>query len=196
VPIPHAEKSRRSAPPPGCLSKSHGSDVIRGTSKHLLLVTVAVCTPVVTNAAGQSYMSLVGELVGAVESPRVLRDICARSVPETAAQNARAYEAWAKRNDEILVAVQAQRSRADVRLARQTASQPGTPKSTEEFLALLQEQLVTQLRQAGPKAAKNMCSKYPELISSSEEARAIEIRSLLKSVTHADEVLTQREAQQ
>jgi hypothetical protein len=176
-------------------SVTENKKMLRAAPKYLILFAAAVVTPVASNAAGQSYMSLVGELVGEVESLRMLKDICAHSAPETATQNARAYEAWAKRNDALLVSVQTQRRHADVRLAKQAEKNPGAPKSTEEIIALLQERLATQLSQVGPQAQKETCAKYPELISSSEEARTNEILALLKTVTHADEVLTQREAQ-
>jgi hypothetical protein len=170
--------------------------MLRIAPKYLLLFAAALVTPASINAAGQSYMSLVGELVGSVESLRVLRDVCAHSAPETATRNARAYEAWTERNATLLVSVQTQRRRADVRLAKQAEKNPGSPKSTEEIMVLLQERLASQMSQAGPEALKEACSKYPELISSSEKARAAEIQSLLETVTHADEVLTQRESQQ
>jgi hypothetical protein len=168
----------------------------RAAPKFVLLVGALICAPIVVDAAGQSYMSLVGELVGSVESLRMLRDICASSTPETATQNAKAYEAWAKRHADLLASVQIQRSRADVRLAKQAAANPGAPKSTEDVVAILRERLATQLSLSSPEVRKATCSKYPEFVLSSEKARTDEILSLLKTVTHADEVLTQRETQQ
>jgi len=138
-----------------------------------------------SGAAGQSYMSLAGELVGAVESLRMLRDICAEVAPASAAQNTRAYEEWAARNSDLLTRVKTQRDRMDERL----------PKSTAEVVALLQSRLSAQLRAASADSQRRLCARYPQLITSSEKDRAGEISALLKVVTEADEVLSLREAQ-
>jgi hypothetical protein len=162
----------------------------------VVLIAAAVLTAASANAAGKSYMSLLGELVGKAEMPRMLRDICADASPETAKQNARAYEEWAQRNAELLSAVKVQQDRGDVRLAKQAGENPGAPKSTKEVIAMLHEVLAEQVSQAGPAAGKDMCSKYAGQLSSTEETRKAEIQSLLKTVTDADKALSTREAQQ
>lgn len=147
-------------------------------------------------AAGQSYMSLVGELVGKVESLRMLRDHCAAAAPETAVKNAKAYEAWAERNAGLIAQVQTQRERADTRILKQAADNPSAPKSTTKIVAILQRGVFAQLASTDIESQRTMCAQYPDMISASEKSRSKEIAALLKTVTHADEVLTQREARQ
>jgi hypothetical protein len=145
-------------------------------------------------AAGQSYMSLVGELLGKVEGLRMLRDHCATVTPEDT-ETTLAYEAWEKRNSDLLALVKTQREHADKRLAKQALENSSAPKSTAEFIALLEGRLLAELRESDVSSQKAMCAGYPELISSSETARREEIAALLKVVTHADQVLSEREAQ-
>lgn len=146
-------------------------------------------------AAGQSYMSLVGELVGKVESLRLLRDHCSSVFPQTMDANKRVYEAWAERNAELLALVRAQREHVDRRLAKQAAADPSAPKSTAEIVVLLEQRLSAQLRGAGLAAQQSFCAKYPDMVVASEKARNEEITALLKTVGHADEILSAREKQ-
>lgn len=162
----------------------------------VVLIVAAALAAASANAAGQSYMSLLGELVGKAEMPRMLRDICVDASPETVSQNARAYEEWAQRNADLLSAVKVQQERGDVRLAKQAAQNPGSPKSTREVIAMLQDVLAQQVGQAGPATGKDMCAKYAGQLSSTEESRKAEIQSLLKTVTDADKALSKREGQQ
>jgi hypothetical protein len=170
--------------------------IMFAVTKRFVLCVAALCAPVAAVAAGSSYMSLLGELVGKAEMPRMLRDICIEASPETVKQNARAYEEWAQRNADLLSAVKVQQDRGDVRLAKQATQNPGSPKSTREVIAMLQQVLAEQVSQAGPAAGKDMCSKYAGQLSSTEETRKAEIQSLLKTVTNADKALSTREAQQ
>jgi hypothetical protein len=152
-------------------------------------ISLATANP---GAAAESYMSLVGELVGAVEGLRMLRDHCAGAVPEMAVQNARAYEAWVSRNAALLALAKTQRDHADVRIARQAAGNASAPKSTTEIVALFQERLSAQLQRSGTEAQRAMCANYPKLISSSEKRRSEEIEALLNAVTEADRALSRR----
>lgn len=164
-------------------------------AKSLLCIAGALWTAG-ASAGSQSYMSLVGELVGKVESLRMLHDYCLNASPQTADANKHAYEAWAQRNADLLALVKTQRSHADRRLAKQAAAAgPSIPKSTTEIVVLLEQHLSAQLRGADANTQQSFCAKYPELISSSEKARNEEIVSLLKTVTDADEVLSEREKQ-
>lgn len=164
-------------------------------AKSLLCVAGALWM-VGAGAAGQSYVSLVGELVGKVESLRMLRDHCSNAAPQTTDANKRAYGAWAQRNADLLALVRTQRERADQRLAKQAAADPSAPKSMAEIVVLLEQRLSVQLRGANVDAQQSLCAKYPELISSSEKTRSEEIAALLNTVTHADEVLSGREKRQ
>ncbi len=147
--------------------------------------------PVVTIAAGQPYMSLVGELLGAVESPRMVRDFCAAKSPATVRENAQAFEAWHTRHTDLLSAVELQVERANQRLKRQGA--PGGERPIAALYDLANRQIATVLGGKSAQDIASFCRAYPTWMKTKDNEAATSIPKLLDVVTHADKVLSERE---
>ena len=129
-------------------------------------------------AAGESYMSLVGQLYGAVELPRLAKDHCGKVQPSLTAPITEAYEVWAKRNAAVLGKAREQLSRADARARKEGVS-----------LSQFDEMLRGQFRSLD---AKQFCQRYADLLSSKERQFNSDVKQLLDAVTYADAELSKR----
>jgi len=152
---------------------------------------VFALAPAFALAEGKSYMTLVGELVGAAEAPRMIRDYCANRAPGTAVENARLYEGWATRHKDLLGAVAEQLSRANVRLQKQGA--PGGERPIEFMRKFAAQQLEQALDGMTPADVVKFCSAYPQYIEKKDKEAETSIRELLSVVEYADQKLTERE---
>ena len=144
-----------------------------------MLLLIAIAT--VSNgapAAGESYMSLAGQLYGAVELPRLAKDHCASVQPSVKESITESFDSWAKRNEPFLTKAREQFSRANVRLKKQGAS-----------LALLDEMTLNKLRSVD---SKQFCQSYASLLSMAERQFSSDTKQLLEVVTYADAELTKR----
>ncbi len=141
-------------------------------------------------ASGKSYMDLVGQLFGFVESPKLIRDFCATRSPETASQNARLYDEWRSRNSKLIDAVAIQVAHADIRLARQNP--PADAKSFEQIRGNMKAKLEETLQQNTPEWIDKVCAVYPKLIEKKDEEAGTSIQQLLSPVEAADKELASR----
>jgi hypothetical protein len=142
-------------------------------------------------AAGKSYMTLVGELMGAVESPRLIRDSCATHFPSSANDNARLYDAWKSRHKALLDSVAEQVRRANVRLKKQGA--PGGDEPARAMVEALGRALEQSLSEMTPDQIAQFCGQYPKLIEKKDAEATSSIPKLLSVVEYADKELTSRE---
>ena len=142
-------------------------------------------------AEERSYMSLVGELLGAVESPRMFRDGCAKRVPATSAQNARLYDDWRARHKALLDAADEQIARANERLKKQAAPAAGDPVSNmkESATRTYDEHLD---KMTSPEV-NEYCGSYAAFLKFKDDEFKSSVPNLLKVVTEADRALTERE---
>lgn len=141
-----------------------------------IIAAVLVLLGARASAQAPSYLSLVGELYGAVEFPRLLRDYCGDAQPETRAELASRYEQWATSNAAFLTRVREQYSRADARLQSQ-----GTT------LAQLDPTFVQQFESLGP---ARLCVSYDATLAAKQAQFAGELAQLLEAVERADAELT------
>jgi hypothetical protein len=152
---------------------------------------VLALAPAFALAEGKSYMTLVGELMGAAETPRMIRDICANRAPGTAVEYARLYEGWAMRHKDLLGAVAEQLSRANVRLKKQGA--PGGQRPIDFMRNFVAQQLEQALDDTTPADVVKFCSGYSQYIEEKDKEAETSIRELLSVVEYADQKLTERE---
>jgi hypothetical protein len=160
----------------------------RVASALLLAFLVAPCAVL---ASGKSYMALVGELVGSVQSPRIIRDYCAVHSPSTAVRYAKLYDEWAARHGALLAAIDEQAARAAVRLKKQGA--PGGDKPIEWLIATITDSVLAKFDGYSSAQAEQVCSGYPKLLEAKDEEAEGEIPRLLSIVSDADKSLTTRE---
>ena len=142
-------------------------------------------------AGGKSYMTLVGELMGAVESPRLIRDSCAAHVPSSANENSRLYDAWKLRHKDLLDAVAEQVLRANARLKKQGA--PGGDEPARAMVDALGDALEQSISEMTPGQVTQFCGQYPKLIEKKDVEATTSIPKLLAVVEDADKDLTSRE---
>jgi len=161
----------------------------RWVSGALLLIILVTSNAAL--AGGQSYMSLVGELVGSVQSPRIFRDYCAVHSPSTAARYAKLYDDWSERHRTLLEAIDEQAVRAAVRMKRQGA--PGGDKPVEWIIEAVKNSILANFDGLSPAQAEQVCSGYPKLLKTKDEDAEAEIPKLLSIVSDADKSLTARE---
>ena len=84
----------------------------RSPPSFLLCCTIAALSAQAAVAQGESYMALVGELVGAVESPRVVMETCVARKSGRRGDLQPAFEAWRARHAALLTQVDAHLARA------------------------------------------------------------------------------------
>jgi hypothetical protein len=154
------------------------------------LVLLVLCSGAAL-AEGQSYMSLVGELLGAVETPRMFRDGCAMRVPATAAERAQLYDEWRVRHKALLDAADEQVARANERLKKQAAPETVDPvsKMKEAASRMFDEHLDKMTSQD----LKEYCGSYAAYLKYKDDEFKNSVPQLLKVVTEADRALTERE---
>ena len=152
---------------------------------------LAVTGLTAASAAGKSYMTLVGELVGAVEGPRLTRDACAVHAPSSANENSRLYEAWKMRHKALLDAVAEQVAHANVRLKKQGAL--GGDEPTKAMVEAASQRIEQTLSAVTPNQAAEFCSHYSEYLERKDSEATTSITELLSLVEYADKELTSRE---
>jgi len=152
-----------------------------------LLLTLA---PAFALAVGKSYMTLVGELMGATESPRMIRDYCSKRAPSSEAENSLLYEGWKTRNRDLLSAVAEQLARANVRLKKQGA--PGGDSPIEFMRKVATQQIEQALGNMTSADVAQYCSGYRQLIEKMDKEAETSIRQLLSVVENADQKLTEK----
>jgi hypothetical protein len=157
---------------------------------HMAWLVLALA-PAFALAEGKSYMTLVGELMGATESPQMIRDYCAKRTPGTSAEYSRLYEGWATRHKDLLGAVGEQLARANVRLKKQGA--PGGDRPIDFMRQMATQKLEQALGGMTSVDVVQYCSGYSQLIDKKDNEAETSIRQLLSVVEYADQKLTERE---
>jgi hypothetical protein len=141
----------------------------------LLLGTAWAADP----GQGKSYMMLAGDLAGAVEGPRVIRDVCVSHFPKRRAEFEDAYSAWRARHADQLKAVDEQIGRANAQLQKQGA--PAGTSVVTTIDAILHRQFDT----LDAAKAKKLCDSYPQILKSKDEEMTSSIPALLQAVSNA-----------
>jgi hypothetical protein len=159
-------------------------------STRRLLVLLALCS-FAALAEERSYMSLVGELLGAVEAPRMFRDGCAKRLPATAAERARLYDEWRARHKALLDSADEQIARANERLKKEAT--PGTDDPVSIMKETISRMYDEHLGKMSPQELNEYCGDYASYINSKDDEFKSSVPNLLKVVTEADRVLTERE---
>lgn len=141
-----------------------------------------------TFAQDQPYMALVGELAGAVESPRVVMETCVARRSGRRSDYQSAYETWRGRHAALLAQVDAQFVRADARLRRDNpgAASASVVEAMSRILQRRYESLdATQLRQ--------LCGRYADMLRSKDAEMQGAVPALLKRIADADHALAASE---
>jgi hypothetical protein len=135
-------------------------------------------------AQQKNYMSMAGEVLAALEGPRLMNQHCAKAAPEFSAANTRAFRAWLARNAPLFDRAHAELERADRYLAL-----PSTPKdpgleTVDKILARLQGAVSAMLSKNGPAAERRFCRRFPKYLTDNEKATTEEISALLDRIEH------------
>lgn len=131
-------------------------------------------------AAGQTYMELVGELYANVEFPRIARDYCTVAQPAMAKDIGVQYKTWQTRNKAFLAESAEQFARANARL-----KPAGTSLQQTESRLKQQFQGVESL---------SFCRQYAYTVNERQKKLSTETAQLLAAVKQADAELTSRSA--
>lgn len=140
--------------------------------------------------ADKSYMTLVAELVGIVESPRYLQDACGRRLPEMRAARFAEYQQWRKRHSALLAAIAVQIDKANARARRQGASVSITDLSNAG--AQVMREKMNSLAKA---QAREICGEYSEILRDKDVSMADPVPKRLAAIEEADRQLSASEPQ-
>ncbi len=156
-----------------------------------LAALLLLCTPAIAPAVAQQppYMTLVGELVGAVESPRVVMETCVTRKAGRREQLKSAYDGRRARHAPLLAQVDEQLSHADARLRRDNPA-AGAGSVAEAMTRILQRRYES-LDAAG---LRQLCGRYDEMLRAKDVEMEAAIPELLKRVGEADRALAARES--
>jgi hypothetical protein len=160
----------------GVRSIETGMRVTRAAVYVLLGTAWAVSAP----GQGKSYMMLVGDLVGAVETPRLIQEVCGSRFPKRRTEFADAYSQWRTRHEELLKAIDEQVARANVRLERQGAPPGASVVTTID--GILQRRFDT----LDASRTKQLCDAYPQTLKAKDEEMKSSVPTLLEMVADAD----------
>ena len=149
---------------------------------------VALAAPTHALAQQPPYMTLVGELVGAVDSPRVVMETCVTRKAGRREQLKSAYDGWRARHAPLLAQVDEQLSHADARLRRDNPA-AGAGSVSEAMTRILQRRY-DALDAAG---LRQLCGRYDEMLRAKDVEMDAAIPELLKRVSDADRALAARE---
>jgi hypothetical protein len=141
----------------------------------LLLGTAWAAEP-----GGKSYMMLVGDLVGAVEGPRVVQQVCVSRFPKRRMEFEGAYLAWRDRHGDLLKAVEERIGQANARLAQQ-----GAPAGTS-VVTTIDGILRRQFDTLDAAKARKLCDSYPQILKSKDEEMTSSVPALLEEVSKAE----------
>jgi hypothetical protein len=165
-------------------------DVFQGPSRKSRAFLLSVCLfstigcSLAWSAAepgqGKSYMMLAGDLAGAVEGPRVIKDFCVARFPKRRMEFEQAYTDWHARHGDLLKAIDEQIGRANSQLEKQGAPAGASVVTTID--AILHRQFDT-LDNA---KAKKLCDSYPDVLKAKDEEMASSVPALLDSVSKAE----------
>jgi len=144
-----------------------------------LLLLGAMCTASAAEQ-GKSYMMLVGDLVGAVEGPRVVQDVCVTRFPKRRAEFVDAYTGWRTRHADLLKAVDEQVVRANARLKSQGAPPDASVVTTVDAI------LHRQFDNLDNSKAKKLCDTYPQILKTKDEEMTSTVPALLAAVASAE----------
>jgi hypothetical protein len=143
------------------------------------------------HAEGKSYITLVSELVGIVETPRHLRDACSRRLPGEKAQFQSAYQRWRARHAELFARIDAQVARATARAKRE-----GSTWTLADFGEAGSELMHERLRAVTLEEARRVCAQYDGFLEDEDAAMESTVPKRLAVIEEADRELASREAQQ
>ncbi len=129
---------------------------------------------------GKTYMMLAGDLAGAVESPRVIRDVCVAHFPKRSMEFDVAYTEWRARHADLLKAIDDQIARANARLVSQGAPEGASVVTTID--AILHRQFDT----LDAAKAKKLCDSYPQILKTKDGEMTSSVPALLDAVTKAE----------
>jgi hypothetical protein len=161
--------------------------------RHLLPCLLSTTLFAATSAAPAlaedvPYMTLAGELAGAVESPRVVMEACVARKSGRRGDYQPAYEAWRSRHATLLAQVEAQLARADARLKRDN---PGAgANSVAEAITRILQRRYESLDAA---ALRQLCERYPEMLRSKDAEMSGAVPQLLRRVAEAERASAARQ---
>lgn len=134
------------------------------------------------------YMTLVGELAGAVESPRVVMETCVARKSGRRGEYLPAYEAWRTRHAALLAEVDAQLARADARLKRDNPAS-GANSVADAMTRILQR----RYESLDASALRQVCGRYAEMLRSKDVEMTDSVPRLLQRVAAAERALSAKE---
>jgi hypothetical protein len=128
----------------------------------------------------------VGDLVGAVEGPRVVQDVCVSRFPKKRAEFESAYSEWRARHADMLKSVDEQVVRANARLVSQGAAPGTTVVSSVDAI------LHRRFDPLDASGARKLCDSYPQILKSADGEMTSTIPALLEAVASADQQMSNK----
>jgi hypothetical protein len=124
-------------------------------------------------------MDAVGHLLGALESPRAIRDYCADKSPSTAETNALLYDAWATRNKASFVDADEALQRADSYMRQRKSGQRSIAETRRAIAAQFQQEMEKRYSDA---EAVAFCNAYPDFLERKDREFPTKIPQLLGQI--------------
>ena len=160
----------------------------RGRFFRVAFAAAALLATAPGSAAEKSYMTLVAELVGIVETPRYLQEACGHRLPDRQAKLLAEYQAWRKRHSDLLAAIALQIDKANARARRQGASVSITDLSTAG--AQVMRDKMDSINEA---QAREICGEYSKILRDKDVSMADAVPRRLAAIEEADRQLSASE---
>lgn len=142
---------------------------------------------------GKPYLALVGDLVGAVKSPEIMKEQCGEKFRGSRKDNDKLFKEWSTRHAKTLAAVDVQIERANDRLRRQAGSAKLPPSPATSVTRAHLDRVFGAMTDDD---AREYCAQFPKVLEQKDREFDGEIARLLADVEAADREQTAREAPQ
>jgi hypothetical protein len=152
------------------------------------IVLLLLCVPVHIGMAANMPVPVQRALtlIGTVELPRMMFELCKARAPDSAAKNTESYDAWRKKFDELSA------SAWQLLEARNKALSPmlsdfteGHVKSVHEAADLSFKMLDSNADARGATYIQEMCAKYPEFLGTLQEGYESKVTSQMEALKTA-----------
>ncbi|MFT3905727.1 MAG: hypothetical protein QM718_05435 [Steroidobacteraceae bacterium] len=144
------------------------------------VLALLCCLPLSAAQNPYTYAARVSELLGAVESPRLIHDYCVAKQSASSKDVETQYAAWRKQNRALLTGID-----QEIALGRKLPA-PDSASPTVAFVAEMVDTTFTEkLRQYSAEQGAQICATYGSFLKSKNLEMQNSVPALLKAATEA-----------
>lgn len=161
------------------------SAAIRMHGTHLVLL---LCAPLQVGMAAEMPLPLERALtlIGTVELPRMMFELCKARAPDSASKNSESYDGWRQKFGELSASAWRLLEERNAVLAPMLSDfTEGNVKSVHEAASFSFKMLSSKADARGVSYIQEMCTKYPEFLGTLQESYEPKVLSQIEALKAA-----------